>query len=84
VQSTAYVLTYVGILSVLVQGVAIGWITKHLSDTRIIMAAVTLMCASLLAWAFVPNLPLLLLVLAPMSLAGGTFGTVINSAITRR
>ncbi|MDH4207474.1 MAG: MFS transporter, partial [Anaerolineae bacterium] len=38
---------------------------------------------TLLAWAFVPNLALLLLVLTPLPLAGGTLNTVTNSSMTK-
>ena len=41
------------------------------------------MTGSLLAWAFTPNLVVLLIVLAPMAFAGGILGTVINSALTK-
>jgi DHA1 family tetracycline resistance protein-like MFS transporter len=83
-QATSYVLTYVGILVVLVQGLAIGRLTARFSDTRLIFGAVALMALALLAWAFVPSVPLLLLVvLAPLALAGGVLNTVTNSAITK-
>jgi DHA1 family tetracycline resistance protein-like MFS transporter len=82
-QATSYVLTYVGMLVVLVQGLAIGRLTARFSDTRLIFGAVALMVLALLAWAFVPGVPLLLVVLAPLALAGGVLNTVTNSAITK-
>ncbi len=82
-QSTGYVLAYVGVLSVLVQGVAVGWLTARFVESRLIFGAVALMMVSLLAWAFTPNVPVLLVVLAPLALAGGVLNTVINSAITK-
>jgi DHA1 family tetracycline resistance protein-like MFS transporter len=82
-QSTSYILTYVGVLVVLVQGVAIGKLTARFSDRRLIFGAATLMVPTLLAFAFVANVPQLLVVIAPLALAGGTLNTVINSAITK-
>jgi DHA1 family tetracycline resistance protein-like MFS transporter len=41
------------------------------------------MAFSLLAWAFVPNLIVLLIVMLPLALSGGVLGTVIQSAITK-
>jgi DHA1 family tetracycline resistance protein-like MFS transporter len=73
----------VGLLSVLVQGVAIGRLTKRFAENRLILGAVGLLAVSLLAWAFAPNVPLLLVVLAPVALAAGVLNTVINSAITK-
>lgn len=82
-QTTGYVLAYVGLLSVLVQGVAIGKLTARFAESRLIFGASVLMGVSLLAWAFAPNLVALLIILAPMALAGGTLNTVLNSALTK-
>jgi len=80
---TGYVLAYVGFLVVLVQGVAIGRLTKRFPENRLILASVGVLAVALLAWAFTPNVPLLLIVLAPLSFASGVLNTVINSAITK-
>jgi DHA1 family tetracycline resistance protein-like MFS transporter len=80
---TGYILAYVGVLAVLVQGVAIGRLTARFSENRLIFVAVALLAVSLLAWAFAPSVPVLLVVLAPLSAAGGVLNTVINSAITK-
>jgi DHA1 family tetracycline resistance protein-like MFS transporter len=82
-QATSYILTYVGLLVVLVQGVAIGRLTARFSDERLIFGAAILMAPTLLAWAFVSNVPLLLVILAPLALAGGVLNTVISSALTK-
>jgi DHA1 family tetracycline resistance protein-like MFS transporter len=80
---TGYILAYVGLLSVLVQGVAIGRLTKRFPENRLIFGAVIILAFSLLAWAFAPNVPILLIVLAPVAFAAGVLNTVINSAITK-
>jgi DHA1 family tetracycline resistance protein-like MFS transporter len=80
---TGYVLTYVGMLAVLVQGVAIGWLTAHFKESHLIFSAVILMTFSLLGWAFAPSVLALLVVLAPLALAGGTLNTVLNSSLTK-
>ena len=80
---TGYVLAYVGLLSVLVQGVAIGRLTKRFPENRLIFGAVTVLAFSLLAWALAPNVLLLLVVLAPLAFASGMLNTVINSSITK-
>jgi len=82
-QATSYVLAYVGLLVVMVQGVAIGRLTARFTDERLILGAAILMAPSLLAWAFVANVPLLLAVLAPLAFAGGVLNTVVTSAITK-
>ena len=80
---TGYILAYVGLLSVLVQGVAIGRLTKRFPENRLIFGAVTLLAFSLLAWAFTPSVWLLVVVLAPLAFASGVLNTVINSSITK-
>ena len=83
VQQTAYVLAYVGVLSVLVQGVAIGPLTRRFSERTLIIAGLPILGASLLAWAFVPNVALLLVVLAPMALSAGVLNVALTSSLTK-
>jgi DHA1 family tetracycline resistance protein-like MFS transporter len=80
---TAYILAYVGILVALVQGVAIGRLTQRFEENHLIFGAVALMAFSLSAWAFTPNVITLLIILAPLALAGGVLNTVLNSALTK-
>ena len=82
-QSTSYVLAYVGLLSVLVQGAAIGPLTRRFSERTLIVAGLAFLAASLLAWAFVPNLALLLVVLAPMALSAGVVNVALTSTLTK-
>jgi DHA1 family tetracycline resistance protein-like MFS transporter len=82
-RDTGFVLTYVGFLSVLVQALAVGRLTRRYSESRLIFAAVALMAVSFVGWALAPNMLALLIVLAPTSLAGGVLNTVINSALTK-
>ena len=82
-QSTGYVLAYVGLLSVLVQGVGVGLITKRFKENAILITSMWLMVFGLAGWAITPNLPVLLVVMLPLSMGGGMLNTVINSAITK-
>jgi DHA1 family tetracycline resistance protein-like MFS transporter len=81
--STGYILAYVGVLSVVTQGGLIGPLTKRFRENSLIITALWLMAFSLLAWAFVPNLVVLLIVMLPLAMAGGVLGTVLQSAITK-
>ena len=83
VDQTAYILAYVGILVALVQGVAISRLTQRFEENRLIFSAVVLMAFSLGAWAFTPNVVVLLIILAPLALAGGVLNTVLNSVLTK-
>jgi len=82
-QTTGFVLTYVGMLSVLVQGLAIGRLTKRFSESALIFSATGLLSIGLAAWALVPSLPLLLIVLLPIALSAGILNTVINSSLSK-
>jgi DHA1 family tetracycline resistance protein-like MFS transporter len=82
-RSTGYILAYVGLLAVLVQGLAIGRLTARFAEKQLVLAGVAVMATALLAWGFTPNVPVLLVVLAPLALAGGTLNTVLNSLLTK-
>ncbi|MGD2253149.1 MAG: MFS transporter [Anaerolineales bacterium] len=82
-QATGLVLTYVGVLIVLVQGVAVGWLTSRFSELRLIAWSNLLMMLAMVGWAITPSLALLLVVLAPLALSGGVLNTVVNSALSK-
>jgi DHA1 family tetracycline resistance protein-like MFS transporter len=82
-QSTGFVLTYIGVYSVLVQGVGIGLLTKRFTDNTIIIGALCLMSIGFIGWALAPNLPIMLLVILPLSGSGWVLNTIITSAITK-
>ena len=82
-QQTGYILTYVGVLSVIVQGGLVGKLSERFREDWLITASVGVMALSLLGWAFVPSATMLLVVLAPIALAGGILNTVVSSALTK-
>lgn len=82
-QMTGYVLAYVGILSVLVQGVGVGIITKRFRENAIIITSLWLMFFGLAGWALTPSLPVLMIVMLPLALGGGLLNTILNSALSK-
>lgn len=82
-QTTGYVLAYVGLLSVIVQGGLIGILTRRFRENWLIITGLWLMAIALFAWAFTSNLWLLLVVLLPLALSGGVLNTVIQSYISK-
>jgi len=82
-QATSYVFTYVGLLIVAIQGGGMGLLTKRFSEKQLIFGGSVLLALSLLAWALTPTLWLLLVVLAPLALAGGVLNVAINAALTK-
>ena len=82
-QNTSYILAYVGLLSVLVQALAIGRLTSLFKERSLIFYGSILMSISLLVWGFVGNVPLLLFILAPIALSAGVLNTVTTSQLTQ-
>lgn len=82
-QDTGLILTYVGVLSVFVQGFLIGRLTQRFREDLLIAVSVVIMAASLLAWAFVPSVFWLMVILTPIAMAGGILNTVLSSTLTK-
>jgi DHA1 family tetracycline resistance protein-like MFS transporter len=82
-QSTALLLAYLGVLSVIVQAGLIGPLTRRFSEPKLIVGGTLVYGISMLAWAFTPSVPVLLVVMIPTAFSTGVLNTVINSAITR-
>jgi DHA1 family tetracycline resistance protein-like MFS transporter len=81
--STGLVLTYVGLYSVVIQSVGIGFLTKRFKDNILIIGSLWLMFIGLVGWALTPNLPIMLLVILPLTGGGWILNTIITSAITK-
>jgi DHA1 family tetracycline resistance protein-like MFS transporter len=82
-QSTGLILTYVGVLSVIVQGFLVGRITNRFREDVVIVICVALMAVSLAGWAIVPSVFALLVILTPTALAGGILNTLLSSTLTK-
>ena len=82
-RDTGFILTYVGVLSVIVQGFLIGRITKKYREDILIVSMVALMAVSLAGWALVPTVVGLLVVLTPTAVSGGILNTLLSSTLTK-
>jgi DHA1 family tetracycline resistance protein-like MFS transporter len=82
-RDTGFVLTYVGILSVFMQGFLVGRLTARFREDVLITFSVALMAVSLLGWALAPSVFWLLVVLTPTALSGGTLNTLLSSMLTK-
>jgi DHA1 family tetracycline resistance protein-like MFS transporter len=82
-QATGYILAYIGLLIVIVQGGIIGKLTAYFSEGFLLFWSTVLMAIALLAWAFVGHVWTLLIVSIPLALASGVFRTVINSSLSK-
>ncbi len=82
-RQTGYVLAFAGVLIALVQGVGVGLIAKRFQERWIIFSTTLILGISLAAWAFTPNLGVLLLVIVPLALANGVLSTILRSSLTK-
>jgi len=81
-RDTGFVLTYVGVLSVIVQGFLVGRLTSHYREDLLITVSVVLMGISLLGWALAPSLLWLYIIMTPTALSGGLLNTLLSSTLT--
>lgn len=82
-RDTGFVLTYVGVLSVIVQGFLVGRLTNRFREDVLITASVVLMGISLLGWALAPSLLWLYIIMTPTALSGGLLNTLLSSTLTK-
>jgi DHA1 family tetracycline resistance protein-like MFS transporter len=82
-QNIGYLLTYVGVLSVITQLVVVGRVSDRFADQKIILFSTVIIGVSFLAWAFSPNIIFLMVTLLPIAMAAGILNTIINTALTK-
>jgi DHA1 family tetracycline resistance protein-like MFS transporter len=82
-RDTGFVLTYVGVLSVIVQGFLVGRLTSRYREDLLITISVVLMGFSLLGWALAPSLLWVYIIMTPTALSGGLLNTLLSSTLTK-
>jgi DHA1 family tetracycline resistance protein-like MFS transporter len=83
VVTTGFILTYVGIVSVVTQAWLVGKLSQRFRDAILIEAGLLTLALGMLMWAFSPNVPILVLSLTPIALAGGLLNTIVPAALTK-
>jgi DHA1 family tetracycline resistance protein-like MFS transporter len=83
VVTTGFVLTYVGVVSVITQAWLVGKLSQKFKDTLLIQGGLIVLALGLLVWAFSPNIAILVFSVTPVALAGGLLNTVIPAALTK-
>ncbi|HEX2995449.1 MAG TPA: MFS transporter, partial [Anaerolineales bacterium] len=82
-RDTGFVLTYVGVLSVIVQGFLVGRLTGRYREDILITVSVVLMGISLLGWALAPSVLWIYIIMTPTALSGGLLNTLLSSTLTK-
>jgi DHA1 family tetracycline resistance protein-like MFS transporter len=83
VVTTGFILTYVGIVSVVTQAWLVGKLSQKFRDTILIESGLLTLALGLLIWALAPNVPVLVFSMTPIALAGGMLNTIVPSALTK-
>jgi DHA1 family tetracycline resistance protein-like MFS transporter len=77
------VLTYVGVLSVIMQGFLVGRLASRYREDLLIAVSVVVMSVALIGWAWAPSVLWLYIITAPIALAGGLLNTLLSSILTK-
>jgi len=82
-QETGYILAYIGVVLVAMQGGAIGPLSARFKESNLLVAFLGFSLVGMIGWAIVPSIPLLLVAMFPMAIGAGSFNALINSAISK-
>ncbi|XP_022337784.1 solute carrier family 22 member 18-like [Crassostrea virginica] len=82
-EQNGYLLSYVGILTMIVQGLGVGIVTKKYSENDILKWSSFLLVWSYLALAFVTDVFQLCVVMAPLVVGLASSNIVVSSALTK-
>lgn len=80
---TGLVLTYVGILSVIMQGFLVGRLTSRFREDALILVSAVMLGVGLLGWGLATNVFWIYVSITPIALFGGLLGTLLSSTLTK-
>jgi DHA1 family tetracycline resistance protein-like MFS transporter len=82
-QQTGYILAYIGIVLVIMQGGAIGPLSARFKESNLLVTFLAFALVGMIGWALAPSVPILLITQLPMAIGAGSFNAIINSAISK-
>lgn len=82
-QETGYILAYIGIVLVIMQGGAIGPLSARYKESTLLIAFLGFSLIGMIGWAISQTLTTLLIFMFPMAIGAGSFNALINSAISK-
>jgi DHA1 family tetracycline resistance protein-like MFS transporter len=83
VQTTSLLLSLVGVISVITQGLIVGWISKRVRETVLIFYSTLVLIFGLLGWGFASSVWQYILFIIPIAVAAGLFNVSLTSLITK-
>lgn len=82
-QQTGYILAYLGVVLVIMQGGVIGPLSERFKESNLLVIFLTFALVGMIGWAVTPSVTLLLVAMFPMAVGAGSFNALINSAISK-
>lgn len=82
-RTTGLILGYVGVLSLLVQLVVIGPLTKRFAEGSIVVVSLAVAAVSLMIWGFTPTVALVFVSLTPLGIAVALQNTTASSLLSK-
>lgn len=82
-QQTGYILAYVGIVLVIMQGGLIGPLSARFKESSLLVTFILFAALGLFGWAVAQTVPVMLIAMFPLAIGAGSFNAVINSAISK-
>lgn len=82
-QTTALLLTLVGVIQVIMQGFLIGKLTAKFKERILLLTATIALSISLFVYGFTQNLIWMIASLIPISVAAGLSGTLLTSQLSK-
>ena len=82
-QQTGYILAYLGIVLVIMQGGLIGPLSARYKESSLLVVFLGFALAGMVGWAVATSVPFLLVAMFPMAVGAGSFNALINSAISK-
>ena len=83
-RSIGFVFFYVGLLSALMQGVLIGFLTRRFGEERLMLLGLASLLLGLLLLPFAGDLPRLIVALSLLAIGNGALAPSLNSLISQR
>jgi DHA1 family tetracycline resistance protein-like MFS transporter len=80
---TGYILAYIGIVLVIMQGGLIGPLSARYRESDLLVAFLAFSWVGLTGWALAATVPYLLIAMLPLAIGAGSFNALINSAISK-
>lgn len=82
-QTTSMLLSLVGVMSVITQGLIVGWISKKVRETKLIYFSTLVLMVGLLGWGFASTVWQYILLIIPIAVAAGLFNVSFTSLLTK-